>query len=224
MPPVRSLEVGWLAVACVALLLILRGAPQFSNASVPPRGIADPVIGLQMARNVAEVDDILGQAPSPDREAMRIKQYIDFVFIAAYSALYVALARMLRSKLAIAAAVFGVAGAIFDVFENVAILRIVNVPLERTTQAMIDSIRDPSLAKWALAFVASAIFASIFLRRKNLGWRAAGLCQAVAAVLGFYGLFDNAFLVWAGVALFANFAVLAILFARLRLASARMSG
>jgi hypothetical protein len=72
--PERSRTVGWAALVCLVLIVMLRGAPEFSNASVPPRGIADPVVALQVARNAAEVDDILGEAPSPDREAMRIKQ------------------------------------------------------------------------------------------------------------------------------------------------------
>ena len=54
-------------------------------------GFASPVVALEVARNVNEVDSILGEAPSPDREAMRIKQYVDFGFIACYVSLYVAL-------------------------------------------------------------------------------------------------------------------------------------
>src|SRR5258708_25085519 len=91
--------VGWLALACVVMIVILNGNPKFTNASQPPRGIASPVVALEVARNVDEVDAILGEAPSPDREAMRIKQYIDFGFIASYAALYVALAVMFRTRL-----------------------------------------------------------------------------------------------------------------------------
>ena len=42
------------------------------------RHCAIPPWRSQVARSVGEVDAILGEAPSPDREAMRIKQYIDF--------------------------------------------------------------------------------------------------------------------------------------------------
>ena len=66
------------------MIVILNGKPDFSNASRPARGIANPVVALQLARNVDEVDDVIGDAPSPDREAMRFKQYLDFGFIALY--------------------------------------------------------------------------------------------------------------------------------------------
>ena len=51
----------------------------------------DPQLSLQFVRNLEDVDAILGDAPSPDREVMRIKQYIDFAFIASYASLFIAL-------------------------------------------------------------------------------------------------------------------------------------
>jgi hypothetical protein len=224
MPPVPWREpsntaarcaVGWLAVACIVALLVMRG-PQFSNASVPPRGIADPVIALQMARNVSEVDDVLGEAPSPDREAMRIEQYLDFAFIAAYAGLYLALGRWFGSRLAWVGTICGLAAAGCDVAENFAILRIVNVPLGETTQAMTAAIRDPSLAKWTLAFAATAIFGILFWQMGGVWLRVIGACDALAAAFGFFGLIDNAWLVWAGLPLFAGLIVMAALFARVR--------
>src|SRR5215510_9028392 len=93
-----SRAAGWLALACIAALIVHSLRPDFSNASQPARGISSPVVALQMARNIDEVDDVLGDAPSPDREAMRIKQYIDFAFIASYAALYIALAMMFGTR------------------------------------------------------------------------------------------------------------------------------
>jgi hypothetical protein len=215
MRPVRSARtraVGWLAAAAIVMIAILNGAPQFSNASIPPRGIPDSGLALQVARNIGEVDAILGEAPSPDREAMRIKQYLDFGFIAVYAGLYIALGRLFGSRLAAAGAACGVAAAICDVFENLAILRILKMPLRQTTQAMIDSIRHPSLAKWSLAFAAAAIFAALFLREKSKAMRFIGTCEAIAAALGFYGLLDNAFLFWAGIPLLAGLVALVVMF------------
>jgi hypothetical protein len=200
-----------LALACVALLVILNGKPEFSNASNPPRGIPNPVVALQMARSVDEVDDVLGEAPGADREAMRVKQYIDFGFIAAYTGLYVALAEMFRTRLAMVAALCGIAAAIFDVIENFAILRIVDVPLRQTTQAMVDAIRHPSLAKWTLAFIATTLFAILFLGSKRIGMRAIGALNLASAALGFYGLYDNAFLIWSGIPLLAGLVGLILL-------------
>ena len=78
-----------LAVLCAVLLILVQGRPYFTTSSFPQRGIADPQVAMQMARSVPEIDAILGEAPSPDRVVMRMKQYIDFAFIAAYTALFV---------------------------------------------------------------------------------------------------------------------------------------
>ena len=206
--------IGWLALGCVVMIVILNGKPSFSSASLPQRGIADPVVALQVAQNVREVDGILGDAPSADREAMRLKQYLDFPFIACYVALYLVLAMLFfpgARLIAATAAASGMAAGVFDVRENLAILRIVDVPLNRTTQAMVDAIRSAGLTKWTLAFFTTALFAALFLRdRETQGprakgwgmvWRAIGVVDLLAAALGFYGLYDNAFLVWASVLL-----------------------
>jgi hypothetical protein len=204
--------VAWLAAACVALIFVLNGKPEFSNSSRPPRGIANPVLALQMARNVGEVDAILSDAPSPDREAMRIKQYVDFGFIGCYAALYIALARMFRDsrqdRLSYVAAICGIAAAVFDVIENIGILRVVDAPLARTTQSMVDAIRIPSLTKWTLVWIATSIFGAMFLR--GAGWlrRSIGAVNLVAAALGFVALFDNAVLTWAGIPLLLGTAAL----------------
>ncbi len=213
--------VGWLAVLSVAIIVILAGKPGFSNASRPPRGIANPVVALEVARNVDEVDAILGEAPSPDREAMRIKQYVDFGFIACYAGLYVALSLLFAKIpwgrwLAVSAAVCGVAAAVFDVLENLAILRILDARLNLTTQAMIDSIRRPSLIKWTLVFVAIALLSSFFLASRKWTMRTVGGLYAVAAALGLYGVHNNAFLVWAGIPVLAGMIGIAALFFRLR--------
>jgi hypothetical protein len=221
---VRSLRrlIGWLALGCVAMIAVLNGKPEFSNASVAPRGIPSPMVALEVARDVNEVDSILGEAPSPDRETMRIKQYVDFGFIACYVSLYAALAAFFRSPashgVAMAAAAFGVAAGLSNVLENIAILRVLDVRLRDTTQAMVDGIRHPSLAKWALAFVAVGLFGYLFLKKdvlkkdvlKSDRWscQAIGVTSLVSAALGIYGLFDNAFLVWAGVPMLAALAAM----------------
>src|SRR5271166_343759 len=128
---------GYLAVLNLAMIAILMGRPSFSNASRPVRGISSPVLAMEVARDVTDIDAILSDAPSADREAMRIKQFPDFGFIGAYGALFVLGGMMLAGEgraIAIAAAVLGVAAAICNVIENIGILRIVNTNLARTTQ------------------------------------------------------------------------------------------
>jgi hypothetical protein len=196
---IRARIVSGLALACVVLIIILNGKPEFTNASRPPRGIRDPALALQVARNVKEVDAILSDAPSPDREAMRIKQYIDFAFIACYAALFIALARWFATRLAIAGAACGIGAAIADIVENISILRILDVPLAQTTQSMIDAIREPSYIKWTLTWIALAIFGVLFASSRGRLRKSIGAAFGVAAAIGFYGLADNAFLLWAGI-------------------------
>jgi hypothetical protein len=208
---------GYLAVLNLAMIAILLGRPSFSNGSRPVRGISSPVLAMEVARNIAEVDAILSDSPSADREAMRIKQYADFGFIAGYAGLYVVMSLLLMPQgraIAISAAALGVVAAIFDVIENLGILRVVNTDLAHTTQKMIDQVRYPSLIKWALASLALALLAILFLRMKRAGPRVVGALYLMAALLGLYGLYDNAVLQWSGIPTLASFIGLAALYFR----------
>ena len=157
-----------LAMATVAAFILLMAPPSFTNASKPRFG--DPMLAIQFARDVQDIDWILGDAPSPDREVMRVKQYIDFGFISCYSALAVALSLLAARKggwrlvAGIAAGSCGVAAGVFDVLENRAILNLLDVPLHATTPAMIQAIRGPSTAKWILAGVTVVLLALSFIR------------------------------------------------------------
>jgi hypothetical protein len=208
-------SVGLLAVLNMAMIAILLGRPHFSNASRAVRGITDPVLAMEVARNVAEVDAILSDVPSPDREVMRIKQYADFGFIACYATLFVLMSMLLRPRhIAITAGAFGVIAAVFDVIENLGTLRIIDVDLSHTTQAMIDAIRYPSLMKWALASLSLGSFGILLLRNPRLGLRIVGALNVLAALCGLLGLFDNRFLAWTGPGMLAGFLGLALLYFR----------
>jgi hypothetical protein len=158
-----------LAMLTVATFVLLLGRPSFTNASRPPR-FGDPVLALQFARDVQDIDWILGDAPSPDREVMRVKQDADFGFIACYTALFLALSALAfrkggwRQPAAIAAGICGLAAGLFDVLENRAILNLLDVPLRATTPAMIQAIRGPSTAKWILAGVTVVLLSASFIR------------------------------------------------------------
>jgi hypothetical protein len=158
-----------LALLTVGAFLLLMGRPYFTNASKPAR-FGDPMLALQFARDVQDVDWILGDAPSPDREVMRVKQYADFGFITCYTALFLALSSLVirkggwRQVAGIAAGICGVATGVFDVLENRAILNLLDVPLRATTPAMIQAIRGPSTAKWILAGVTVVLLAASLIR------------------------------------------------------------
>ena len=158
-----------LAMLTVAAFILLMGPPYFTNASKPPR-FGDPTLALQFARDVQDIDWILGDAPSPDREVMRVKQYADFGFIACYTGLFLALAALAIRKggwrlvTGIAAGICGVAAGVFDLLEDRAILHILDVPLRATTPTLIQAIRGPSTAKWILAGVTVVLLAASFIR------------------------------------------------------------
>lgn len=210
----------WIGIAAVfnlAAIAILSGRPSFSNASRPVRGISNPILAMEVVRNVAEVDTILSDSPSADRETMRIKQYADFGFIGAYVTLYLLMSMLLLREgraIAISAAVLGVVAGIFDVIENLGILRVVNVDLAHTTQATIDAIRYPSLVKWALASAALGLLGVLAWRTRSTGLRIVGALDVVAATLGIAGLYDNRFLQSLGLPLLGGLVGLAVLFFR----------
>ena len=206
--------VGILAILNIAMIALISGKPYFTNASHAFRGITSPFFAIEVARNPEEVDLVLSDAPSADREAMRIKRYADFGFIAAYAALYIALARMFGGRFALAGAGLGVIAAIFNVIENLAILKILDVDLAHTTQGLIDAIRYPGLIEWACTSVALGIFAVLMIRTKRTLLRIAGLFELAAALLGASGLAKNFILQWMPIPLLCGLVGLAVLLFR----------
>lgn len=158
-----------MAMLTIGTLALLLGRPHFTNASKPPR-FGSPMLALQFVRDVQDIDWILGDAPSPDREVMRVKQLIEFAFIACYCGLFLTLGAKAARKsgwrriLGIGAGVTGVAAAICDVLKSRAILDLLDVPLIAVTPGMIQAIREPSTAKWILAGVTVVLFAGSLVR------------------------------------------------------------
>ena len=213
---------GALSVLCIVFVVLLQCKPYFTNAARPPRGIPDPGVALQVAGDIGEIDDILGDAPSPDREVMRFKQYLDFGFIAAYAGLFLVLASLLPGESGWArmagatAMVCAIATATFDVLENAAILRILDVPLRFTTPGMINAIRSASTAKWALAALTLTLLSALFMRRSGWLSRTAGGLFIISAALIFYGFHDNRFLVFEGYPALASLAAVCAVYFRMR--------
>jgi len=196
-----------LGVLCLVILILLAGKPAFTNASEPVRGIHDPGIALQVAHNVDEVDAILGPAPSPDREVMRLKQYLDFAFIAAYAALALVIAWAMRRRMrcyAIALVVFTLLTAFYDLRENLAILRLLPLSLSETTPLAIRAIRSASFVKWSLVSMALLLLGLFFLESRRWYLITLGLLDIAAGALACFGVFHNEWLPWAGALLSAG--------------------
>ncbi len=159
------------AFATLACFGILVGPPYFSTASVPQRWTIDPGMEVQTIRDTEDLRLTLGDAPSQDRETMRVKVKIDFAFIAAYVALLVALGVVLARQggwkrfAGVAVAICGLAAGVFDVLENLAILDILDVRIAETTETMLAAIREPSQIKWSLAAVCAVLLLSLFIRK-----------------------------------------------------------
>ncbi|MSV36370.1 MAG: hypothetical protein EXQ47_12360 [Bryobacterales bacterium] len=194
-----------LAAACLVLTVVSAGRPVFTNASRPVRGIAVPVFALQTIRGIEELDAILSDAPSPDREVMRVKQFVDFVLIAAYGALFAVMAAALARvrRVAFAILVLAWAAALFDILENASILKIVDTGLQAVQPAMLDRLRV--LSAWKSVLQAAGILACSVFFCLSPGGRArlAGLVGIAAAGLIAAALFHHPLLPWAGPALAA---------------------
>lgn len=154
---------GRIAVACGIVMagsgVLLYGGPFFSNASNPPFGTGSAFFEMQFVRNASDVDLILGEAPSLDRETMRIKLGIDTVFIASWAGLLMSLGWITGGALGSLAAVCGATAGAADLLVNRAILKIVDVPLKAVTPAMIDAVRYASVARWTLVALALILLA-----------------------------------------------------------------
>lgn len=190
--------VGW----CIVFLVVLAGKPSFTNASLPVRGVADPVVALQMARSADDVEAVLSDAPSPDREVMRVKQYVDFGLIAGYFGLALviglALRRSGRGRMAWLLVILAILAAFHDVRENLITLRVVNLDLSQINAAMLDQLRLISIGKWVFLAAASVLLAAVTARQRAWYLRTAAALGFAGAALTIAGLFYNAILVWGG--------------------------
>ncbi|HTM13416.1 MAG TPA: hypothetical protein VL127_10900 [Bryobacteraceae bacterium] len=207
MTPKKQQRIAWgLAAWCLVFLAVLAGRPSFTNASLPVRGVADPVVALQMARNADEVEAILGDAPSADREVMRVKQYIDFALIAGYLALALLIAAVLtrarRRRIALLIGCVAVLAALADVLENLATLRVVNLALGQLGPGVLHALRFASVTKWILLAAAMTLLATVTVARSEWYLRTAGLLGLAGAALTAAGLFYNSILVWGGLFMF----------------------
>jgi len=203
-------KLAWaLAVYCFAVLAVYGWKPVFTNASQPIRGITDPVLALQMVHNIDEVDAVLGDSPSADREVMRIKQYVDFAFIPGYAALAILLGRFVtRARIANILAVAILIASAANVRENLLILKIVDMPISEVTPALLLHLHLTATIKWTLLAVASLLLGYFLLAyarppRKIVRIAAASI-TFLGGILTLAGLSANSLLLWGGIILIAG--------------------
>jgi len=184
-------RIALLALFQVLVIGVMLGPPKFTNSVTVPRNLGSPVLALEVARNVEEVDMILGPMPSADRLTMRLKTIQDFAFLTGYGLTFVLLALMLRKLEPLwgnAALAVAIAAPLLDIIENAFILKICETPLDLTTQSTIDAMRYASYAKWACAFLAIGILTRVYFAGRGKLAKVLAWIHLAIAIVGIAGL------------------------------------
>lgn len=160
-------------------------------------GYTNPVLALELAASGAEIDAI--NRSEGGKATAFIKQQLskDFGYIAIYVVFFSCLALLLTelvsdwSKyLSLGAVVCAVIAGMFDVIENLRMIKATSTPAGAATDSLANSIRYPSLAKWALLFVVCLLVGVTLSRRGGL-LLIPGLAFLIAALLGLSGVTLN---------------------------------
>ena len=160
-----------------------------------PSGYTNPVLALELAANGSEIDAINRFEDGNEF----IKKHIpkDFGYIGIYVVFFSCLALLLTELntdwakyLSVGAVGCAVLAGLFDVIENLGMLKAISTPAGLATDALANSIRYPSLAKWALLFV-FCLLVGVTLSRLQGWFLIPGLAFLIAALLGLSGVTWN---------------------------------
>ena len=158
-------------------------------------GYTNPVLALELAAYGTEIDAI-NRAENGEAAAF-IKKHIpkDFGYIGIYVVFFSCLAILLielssdwSRYLGWSAVVCAVIAGGFDVIENLGMRKAVST--SAATNSLANSIRYPSLAKWALLFV-FCLLVGLTLSRLQGWFLIPGLAFLIAALLGLSGVTAN---------------------------------
>ena len=160
-------------------------------------GYTNPVLALELAANGAEIDAINRSEGGKATEFIRKQVFKDFGYIVIYVVFFSCLALLLielssdwSKYLGWAALVCALIAGVFDVIENLRMLKATSTPAGAATDSLANSIRYPSLTKWALLFVVCLLVGLILSRLQ--GWLLIpGLAFLIAALLGLSGVTLN---------------------------------
>lgn len=159
-----------------------------------PNGVRGYVAALEFARTKSNVSAIVGDIGNANRDVMRRELNRDFIFIAAYLALYLLLAAALAratypfsSLLIVITVLAAVSTAGFDVGENVRSLHVLSLPLASLEDSTVAGILDAAVIKWTFSFVTIALLALAFRRDDRLS-KVLRVLFLLTALLGIIGL------------------------------------
>ena len=183
-------------VGILALLFILYSLWMGQmKASGLPAGYTSPVLALELAASGADIDAINrseGATAFIKRQLSKDSGYIAIyvVFFSCLALLLSELSSDWSKYLSLVAIVCAVLAGVFDLFENRGMSKAVSTPIGSATDSLANSIRYPSLAKWALFFVFCLLIGVILSRLQ--GWLLIpGLAFLIAALLGLSGVTLN---------------------------------
>ena len=186
------------AVGILALLFILYSLWMGQmKATGLLAGYTNPVLALELAANGAEIDAINRSEDGKSTAFIRKQVSKDFGYILIYVVFFSCLTLLLielgpdwSKNLGWAAVICAVLAGVFDVIENLGMLKATSTPAGAATDSLANSIRYPSLAKWALLFVLSLLIGLILARIQ--GWLVIpGVAFLIAALVGLSGVTFN---------------------------------
>lgn len=185
-----------------------------------PHGLSKPMLALEFARTVDDIQRIVGDQGDPRRANMLALLRIDtFGFIPTYWLFFLSLSWLLGHRsipysfwFGVAVAVCATAAALFDFAENHYIRVALETPLSQTGVDTVMGIYRSALIKWLLIFVALALLSGLFLGRSD--WLAIiGILFLVTSLLGFVGLRHNPAIEWSYIPLLMTLVGVAVTFA-----------
>jgi patatin-related protein len=183
-----------------------------------PGGLHGPGLALELVRSPEEVSEAVlaqgllkasaqGEASADvsrqGQEILLRNIQFDYGFIAFYTIVLggfcVWLARLRLSRKAaypaLAASLFILMGAGFDLLENYRMTDVLKLGSGLPTQAAVDGIYLAASVKWGAIFIALALLAWLFFRRRDVA-RHSGWLLAIASLLGLIGLVQRPFIEW----------------------------
>jgi len=160
-----------------------------------PAGYANPVLALELAASGADIDAINraeGATAFIKRQLRKDSGYIAIyvVFFSCLAFLFTELISDWSKYLSLAAVACALLAGFFDVFENRGMRKAVATPIGSATDSLANSIRYPSLVKWALIFIFCLLIGVVLSRLQ--GWLLIpGIAFLIAALLGLSGVTLN---------------------------------
>jgi hypothetical protein len=185
-----------------------------------PHGLSKPMLALEFARTVDDVQKIVGDQGDPRRANMLASLRIDtFGIIPTYWLFFLSLSWLLAHRTisysfwcGVAVAVCATGASLFDFSENHHIRVALETPLSQTAAETVAGIYRSAFIKWLLIFVALALLSRLFLERRDV-LVIIGILFLITSLLGFLGLRHNPAIEWSYIPLLMTLVCVAGTFA-----------